>query len=93
MIGKDLSPVLNEIEEALWDFEFNKPGIQPKYTQDGIKGAIKIFSSVMLDKMWDYQEKNKTSQKKREQLAKEAGEAIRALFKKYTNIDSHNLYK
>lgn len=92
-IGEKLSPILKEIEETLWDVEYRKPVQQSKYTEEGFRGAIKIFMSALMDKMWDYQEKNKLPQKERVKQAEESGQAIRALVKKYTGIDSHDFYK
>jgi hypothetical protein len=55
MIGKKLSPILSEIESALIEFEINvaRP---PEYTDEGFRASVKIFLSVMLDKMWKLQE-------------------------------------
>jgi hypothetical protein len=92
-IGQKLSPVLNEIEDTLWEFEYHQPTKQTKYTKKGFRSATKIFMSALMDKMWDFQEKNKLSQKEREKQAQESGESIRSLIKKYTGIDSHDLYK
>ncbi len=92
-IGEKLSPVLQEIEDTLWDFEYAKPNEQPKYTKEGFRGAIKIFMSGLMDKMWDHLEGKKTPQIIRERQAREAGRGLRALVKKYTGIDSHDLYK
>ena len=33
MIGKKLSPILNEIEQTLWEFEANNPS-PPQYTNE-----------------------------------------------------------
>jgi hypothetical protein len=92
-IGKDISKSLVDIEEIIWDFEYDNPTQQFKYTKEGFRGAIKILMSNLLDKMWDYQKKNKVPQKEREKQAHESGQAIRALIKKYTGIDSHDFYK
>jgi hypothetical protein len=93
IIGQKLSPVLTEIEDALWDFEYNCSNQQPKYTTEGFRASIKIFMSALLDKMWDYQEEKNVSQKSREKQAKKAGEDIRKFIKQFTGIDSHDLYK
>ncbi len=92
-IGQKISPILQEIEETLWEFEANRPGIKPEFTILGFRGAIKIFTSVLLEKIWQKQETNLITQEERQKLAQEAGEVIRELVKKYTGIDSHNLYK
>jgi len=91
MIGQRLSPVLHEIEEALWDFEAVLAE-KPNYTEDGFKAGIKIFMSVMLDKMWELQEKEKLDLIDRENMAQKLGESLRSLVKTYTDIDTHELY-
>jgi hypothetical protein len=53
-IGKKLSPILKEIEVTLCESELI--GKQPKYTADGFRAGIKIFMSVMIDKIYDLQE-------------------------------------
>jgi uncharacterized protein YutE (UPF0331/DUF86 family) len=93
MIGEKLSPVLNEIEQALWEFEFNFPGTQPDYSEDGFRSALKIVMSAMMDKMWDLQQKEGIDMKIREAMAIKCGEDFRNLVRKYTNIDPHDLYK
>ena len=92
-IGQRLSPILTELDYMLWEFENKQPGIRPKFTIYGFRGAIKIFICALLDKMWDKQAKALIPQGKRQQQATEAGKAIRELVKKYTDIDSHDLYK
>lgn len=91
MIGEQLSPTLHEIEEALWEFESNCE-IKPNYTEEGFRGGIKIFMSVMLDKMWELQEKEKLDMTDRENMATKLGESLRALVKTFTDIDTHELY-
>lgn len=91
-IGEDISPILKEIEDALWEFEANV-GIQPLYTEDGFKAGIKIFLSVILDKMWDLQEKESMPMKDRALMVEKAGSSIRQLVKTFTDIDTHDFYK
>lgn len=92
MIGQKISPILSEIEDTLWEFEFNRAG-QPNYTDDGFKAAIKIFMSALLDKMWNLQENENIDINDRIEMAKNAGNDIRNLIKIYSNIDTHDLYK
>lgn len=91
MIGKKLSPILEEIEFALWDFEANE-SMKPEFTEEGLRASIKIFMSVILDKMWELQEKEGMDKDTRINMAKEVGEKVRNIVKTYTNIDSHDLY-
>lgn len=92
MIGKKLSPVLEEIEFTLWEFEAHSES-QPKYTHDGFKAGIKIFMSVLMDKIWDLQESEDIEMQDRLDMVQKAGEDIRSLVKTYTDIDCHKLYK
>jgi hypothetical protein len=92
MIGKKLSPILSEIESALIEFEINvaKP---PEYTDEGFRASVKIFLSVMLDKMWKLQEDEGIDINTRADMAEKLGNELRNIIRVYTNIDTHSLYK
>jgi hypothetical protein len=92
MIGKKLSPILSEIESALIEFEINvaKP---PEYTDEGFRASVKIFLSVMLDKMWKLQEDEGIDINTRADMAEKLGNELRNIIRVYTNIDTHDLYK
>ena len=92
MIGKKISPILSEIELALIEFEINvaKP---PEYTDEGFRASVKIFLSVMLDKMWKLQEEEGIDINTRADMAEKLGNELRNIIRVYTNIDTHNLYK
>lgn len=92
MIGKKISPILEEIEETLWEFEANN-GIKPNYDINGFRAAIKIFMSALMDKIWELQENENVNIEDRIKMVQKAGEEVRNLIKVYTNIDSHDLYK
>jgi hypothetical protein len=91
MIGKKLSPVLEEIELTLLEYEANI-GIQPEFTDEGFRAGIKIFSSVMLDRIWNLQESEELSMDDRIKMAESFGNKIREIVKTYTNIDTRQLY-
>jgi len=91
MIGKKISPILEEIEDTLWEFEAAQIG-PPKYPINGFRAAIKIFVSALLDKIWELQQNENLELEDRSNMAQKAGEEIRALVKTYTNIDCHELY-
>lgn len=92
MIGKKLSNILVEIEDTLWEFEANG-GLKPEYTIDGFRAGIKIFMSVLMDRIWELQQDDKIDLQDRLNMANKAGEDIRKLIKTYTDIDTHELYK
>jgi len=92
MIGKKISPILEEIETILVEFEVNS-GVKPEYTVEGFRAGLKIFMSVLLDKMWELQQEEIIDMEDRGNMAQKAGEDIRALVKTYTGIDSFDLYK
>jgi hypothetical protein len=92
MIGEKISPILNQIENTLWEFEA-EIDIKPEYTIEGFRSGIKIFMSVMLDKMWELQKNENISQDDREKMAVKLGKDVRNLVRIYTNIDTYDLYK
>jgi len=92
MIGKQISPILEEIEGTLLEFEANR-GIKPEFTIEGFRAGVKIFMSVMMDKMWELQEKESMDMGVREKMAENLGKEVRALVKTYVDLDTHELYK
>jgi hypothetical protein len=61
MIGKKLSPVLEEMETTLWEYEaFN--GAKPNYTLEGFRASTKIFMSALVDKFFEKQQAEGVSQ-------------------------------
>lgn len=92
MIGQKLSKILVEIEDTLWEFEAND-GLKPEYTIDGFRAGIKIFMSVLMDKIWELQQDDNIDLQDRLNMANKVGEEIRKLIKTYTDIDTHELYK
>lgn len=92
MIGKQLSPILLEIEAAIIDFDCHV-NTKPCYTEDALRAAGKILISVFMDKMWEMQEDDKMSQEYRLEMAQKCGEDLRKMFKIYCNVDSHDFYK
>ncbi len=91
MIGKKISPILEEIEGTLWEFEANA-GVPPEYTTEGFRAGIKIFISVLMDKIWELQQDESIDKQGRLNMVQKAGEDVRELVKTYTNIDCHKLY-
>ena len=94
MIGKKLSPILNEIENTLWEYEFSNGG-KPCFTDEGFRSSIKIFMACLMDKMYELQDKESDNfdLELRGEMARKAGEEIRKLVKTFTNIDTHDMYK
>jgi hypothetical protein len=92
MIGKELSPILVEIEQKLWEFEFHTPN-KPEYSEQAFRAACKIFMSALLDKMWNLQENEDLEIEDRLLMAEKAGQAMRSLVKTYTDIDTHKFYE
>lgn len=87
-IGEKISPILKEIEITLWEFQANG-GSKPGFTEDGFRGAVKIFIEVLLDKMWELQCRENIAIEDRKEMAGKMGEDIRSLIKTYTDIDMY----
>lgn len=92
IIGEKLSPILEELEKAIWSFEVYNLG-KLNYTEDGFRASIKIFMSTLMDKIWELQEKEGMDIENRGKMVEKAGEDLRKLVKIYTDIDTHELYK
>ena len=92
MIGQNLSPVLCEIENTLWEFEEQNLG-NPEFTKEGFRAVLKIFMCAIMDKMWMMQESEEIDINIRCAMAKKCGEELRKFVKIYTGIDSVELYK
>ena len=84
-LGEQLSPILSEIEDTLLDHQINDRGA-PKFTDEGFKAVVYIFSQALLDKAWD---------RKKLDLNKggEMGQALRLLIKTYTGMDMWEEFK
>lgn len=88
-VGEKLSPILSEIENTLLEFNNTKPN----FTNEGFRAGIYIFKSVILDKMFELQEKENINFDIRCDMAEKCGDEIRQIVKKYCDIDTHELYK
>ena len=87
-LGTKLSPILVEIQDTLLDNYERKPS----FTQDGFIAGTYIFQTVILDKMWELQEVENIPMNVREDMATQCGTEIRALIRKYCNIDTHEFF-
>ena len=92
MIGEKFSPVLEEIEDCLWEFEA-KCSDRPNFTDNGFRAAIKIFMCAIMDKMYKLQDSEEIAFEDKCNMAKKCGEDLKQFVKTYTNINSHDLYK
>lgn len=91
-IGKKISSILTDVEEAIWDHDYYL-GIPPEYTDEGLRAATKIFMSVIMDSMYKLQVNEDLTQEDKENMAKKCGKDLRSFVKTYTDIDTHSLYK
>jgi len=89
MVGEKLSEIFTEIEATLYEFH----GTKPNFTNEGFRGACKIFVDAVMDKMWDKQEKENKSLDDRLKEAEILGNKIRAIVLEHTGIDTHEFYK
>ena len=72
MIGEKIQPILKEIEETLLEFEANT-STKPNFPVESLISATKIFSSVLLDIMYDLQDNEKMTLENRCNMAIKAG--------------------
>jgi hypothetical protein len=89
MIGQQLSPILDELENCILEHNAFNP---PEYDDGAMRASLTIMMSVLMDKMWKLQEEENIPLNVRMDMAKQAGNEIRELVKKYTNIDTFDLF-
>lgn len=91
-IGERLSRVLTSVEGSLWEHEINLS--EPvDLTNDGFRAAIKIFSTAIMDKVWELQEREGIDLEDRLAMSEKCGQEIRRIVKTFTDIDTQQLYK
>lgn len=91
-IGKMVSPVLEEIEAALWTYDSFSVD-PPEYTMGGFRASIRIFSSALMERLWVLQEKEEMDLEDRLAMAERCGQDIRNLVKVYADIDTKTIYE
>jgi len=87
LLGQKLDPILWDISGVLLD-EYE---IKPNFPDKSLFSAMHIFSSVVMDKMYERQDKLNMPQSTREAEAFTFGKKLRELVMEYTDIDSHEL--
>ena len=91
MIGKKLTPILLELEQTI--IEFDERQIKPNYDPNALRAATKIFYHVLLDEMYNLQNKENMSLDDRCNMATSAGNDFHKLILTYTGQDSYEFYK
>jgi len=87
--GKIMSPILLDVEVAV--AEYGKiVGSKPNYEKYALRSAINIFVSVLMDRVWELQEKEEMDIETRNKMAKSCGEEIRRIVKIYTDLDTYD---
>lgn len=92
-IGEHISPFLSNIEDALLNHISMFPSVPYEFTDEGIRAAIFIFSSVMIDEFWRMKQYEKISQEDSERMIQEFGEKMHHLIRVYIGVNTKELYK
>lgn len=91
MIGKNLSPILEEIELALWENECHTD-LPPEFTDKAFRSALKIFMSVSMERIYKLQKSEGMPLKDACNMVTSFGNEISGLIKNYIDIDTKTLY-
>lgn len=91
-LAEKLEPIFIELENTLLDSAVAKSG-PLNFSDDSVRAIIYIFSTMMIDRMWNLSEDEKLELKDRSNLAESLGSELRKFIKTYTNIDTYELYK
>ena len=92
MIGEKLSPILEEIDNACWDFKLAQPNTKPDFTTNGFRAAISIFMFAMMDKSFENMEIKGLTQAEANLESTKLGQELRQMVLQYTGIDTFDLY-
>lgn len=88
---KQLTTAISLTADAVLDFQV-EIGTKPNYPKETLGDALIILQSVVMDKMWEVQEYDKSEQSDRMKMAESFGDDLRQLIKTYTGIDTHKLF-
>jgi len=92
-LGEKISPILEEIEDTLWDREAFMPNSPHKFTEAGFRASIKIFMANIMDRIWILQEAEGMPLEDRMKMVEHAGNEVKKLVFEMTGIDTTKLYK
>lgn len=91
--GQKLHPILQELNDALWEREAALPNIPHDFSDNDLLFASKIFTAVL----WDFLHKKQVAEgacmDDSLEEVRTAGVAIRALVFQFTGKDPHHLMK
>jgi len=90
-VGQKISPILEYLENYLWEYEATV-GEKPEYTEGGFRGAVKVFMSAIMDKMFDIQTKEGMTIEDMEAMVTACGNDLKKFIHTYTGIDTKELY-
>lgn len=91
MIGKQLSPILNEIETALWEYDSHSD-LPPEFTDEAFRSALKIFMAVSMERIYKVQKAENMELKDACNMVESFGTKLSELIKVYADIDTKKLY-
>lgn len=91
--GEKLAPVLEELSKAVWEHKANFEGERPEYPDMAMMHAANIFCDILMDRMWEEQERKDIPYEQRGLQAETAGLAIYHMVKKFTGLDTRELTK
>ena len=69
----------------------SQSGYKPSYSKKDFMNATIIFSTALMDKMYDMQEGERMNIDEREKMATSCGLALKNLIHTYTGLDTHKV--
>lgn len=87
-VGEAITAALDTIEGVLLRIH----GEKPNFGDSAMRSATYLFATVLLDKMYDLQSREEMPLDVKTDMANKLGEELRALVKRYTDIDTVTLY-
>lgn len=92
MLGKELEPILLELEDTIWNHEA-VVGLKPEFSDEAFRASIKIFLTAFMDKMHDFHEEEEVDHEDAKKMVSSAADELRRLVKNFTGFDTLKMYK
>lgn len=91
--GEHITPLLKELSDSFWEIDAREGREPYEFGDSALNSAAKIFSAVVLDRLWLNQERDDVPLEERLSQAQSMGEDIRQFILTHLGVDMHEEIK